>query len=396
MKRVSLLITLAMLMLFPLAVWSQKDNKILDAYRRNFAIASLDVKIQILQDATKGGSKDMGPLYLQAIDFVLDNSSLIPTDPRFRQLSVIAAQGIEKTGYQKAKYSLWKLFKIDKATMTRVAIMHALGIVAVGDKEIIENLNEWVKNQNVIFKSGKIPDLQVIAVAMDTLGELGDPSSFPIVFSAMNLGYSDNITAKAKKALFKIKGNFKDMLMGVIKNQPLIEKKQALVMALNSDKLKDDEKGEIAQYALDIALNTESRNSLERKISREIRFAAVRALSERKWSKATSLVIKHFNATIQEYERGITDKSHLLEAIACLGNMGTHEAAVRLTQYLVLLNSYTEKGKGYDNQIILAVLDSLGKLGDKVAFDDLMYTQYLNYSDSIKQAAKKALEKIKW
>ncbi len=396
MKRVSLLIVLVLLMLFPLTVWSQKENKILDAYKRNFAIASLDVKIQILQDATKSGSKDMGPLYLQAIDFVLDNSSLIPTDPRFRQLSIIAAQGIEKTGYQKAKYSLWKLFKTDKETLARVAIMKALGIVAVGDKEIIESLNKWVESQNTLFKAGKIPDLQVVAEAINTLGKLGDPSSFPIIFSAMNLGYSDNITEKAKKALFEIKGNFKDMLMGVIKSQPLVEKKQALLMALSSDKLKDDDKGEIAQYALEIALNTESHNSLERKITREIRFIAVRALSERKWSKATSLVIEHFNITIQEYERGITDKSHLLEAIACLGNMGTHEAAVRLTQYLVLLNSYTEKGKGYDDQIILAVLDNLGKLGDKVAFDDLMYTQYLNYSNSIKQAAKKALEKIKW
>ncbi len=397
MKRVSLLIIVMLLMLFPLTVWSQKkDNKILDAYKRNFAIASLDVKIQILQDATKGGSKDMGPLYLQAIDFVLDNSSLIPTDPRFRQLSVIAAKGIEETGYQKAKYSLWKLFKLDKETMTRVAIMRALGTVAVGDKEIIESLNKWVKDQNTLFKAGKIPDLQVVAEAMDTLGKLGDPSSFPIVFSAMNLGYSDNITEKAKKALFEIKGNFKDMLMGVIKNQPLIEKKQALLMALNSDKLKDDEKGEIAQYALEIALNTESHNSLEQKVARDMRFIAIKALSERKWSKATPFVIEHFNATIQEYERGIIDKGRLLEAIACLGNMGTHEAAVRLTQYLVLLNSYTEKGKGYDAQIILAVLDNLGKLGDKVAFDDLMYTQYLNYSNSIKQAAKKALEKIKW
>ncbi len=396
MKRVSLIITVVMLMLFPLTVWSQKSDKILDAYKRNFAIASLDVKIQILQDAASSNSKNMGPLYLQAIDFVLDNASLIPSDPRFRQLSVIAADEIAKISYQKAKYSLWKLFNLDKETRVRVSVMRALGVVAVGDKEVIESLNKWVEDQNNMFKSGKIPDLQVMAEAMDTLGNLGDPSSFPIVFSAMNLGYSDNITEKAKKALFKIKGDFKEMLIGVIKSQPMNEKKAALVMALASDKLKDDEKGEIAQYALEIGLHTKSNNSLDRKIAREIRYTAVQALSERKWSKATSLVIEHFNATIQEYERGIADKSRLLEAIACLGNMGSHEAAVRLTQYLVLLNSYTEKGKGYDNQIILAVLDNLGKLGDKVAFDDLMYTQYLNYANSIKKAAKQALEKIKW
>ncbi len=65
--------------------------------------------------------------------------------------------------------------------------------------------------------------------------------------------------------------------------------------------------------------------------------------------------------------------------------MNTHEAAVRLTQYLVLINSYTEKGKAYDDQVVFAVLQNLGALGDKVAFDDLMYTQYLNYTTAVEE-----------
>ena len=69
---------------------------------------------------------------------------------------------------------------------------------------------------------------------------------------------------------------------------------------------------------------------------------------------------------------------------------------MRLTQYLVLINSYTEKGKGYDEQVVLAVIACLGQLGDKVAFDDLMYTQYLNYSAAVKKAARAALDKLKW
>ncbi len=76
--------------------------------------------------------------------------------------------------------------------------------------------------------------------------------------------------------------------------------------------------------------------------------------------------------------------------------MSTHEAAVRLTQYLVLLNSYTEKGRGYDEQVVLTLLDNLGILADKVAFDDLMYTQYLNYSAGVKKAARAALDNLKW
>ncbi|MCD6122261.1 MAG: HEAT repeat domain-containing protein [Spirochaetales bacterium] len=391
-----ILILILILMFLTAGLFAQNNSKIVKSFKRNFAIASLDVKIQILQDAAKSKSKDMGPLYLQAVDFVLDNSSLIPTDLRFRQLSVIAANEIASVDYEKAKYSLWKLFQIDKETSVRVPILNALGITAKGDSELIESMNKWMETQNNVFKTGKVPDLQVISAAVKALGKLGDPSSFPILFTAMNLGYSDSVTKAARTSLFVIKGNLKDMLLGIVKNEPLSEKKAALIMAMNSDKLQDDDKGEIAEKALGIGLHTGTQDALKKQTAREIRYTAIRAVSERKWSKATSLAIEHLNKTIEEYERGISTKGYLLEAIACLGNMGTHEAAVRLTQYLVLLNSYTEKGKGYDIQIMLAVLNNLGKLGDKVAFDDLMYTQYLNYSDSIKKAAKKALDKIKW
>jgi RNase P/RNase MRP subunit POP5 len=143
-------------------------------------------------------------------------------------------------------------------------------------------------------------------------------------------------------------------------------------------------------------LHTGPKEADLKKISREIRKMAVLALGERQWSAATPLLIENFDATLQETDRGLADKSLLLEAIAGLGNMQSSEAAVRLTQYLVLLNSYAEKGQGYDEQIVMAVVTNLGKLGDKTAFDDLMYVQYLNYSGNIRNAARTALEKIKW
>ena len=186
------------------------------------------------------------------------------------------------------------------------------------------------------------------------------------------------------------------MLLGVIKERPIGEKRLALQMSSETDKLTGDQKSQVAEYALDVGLHLSSTDTPSKAILRDIRFIAADSLGAQKYSHATPLLIEHLDTTIGEFDKGLVDRNHLLNALGDLGAMGTHEAAVRLTQYLVLINSYTDKGKAYDDLVVLAVLQSLGNLADKVAFDDLMYTQYLNYSATVKKTARAALDKLKW
>jgi hypothetical protein len=379
------------------AASAQDAQKILDTFRRNFAIASLDVKIQILQDAAAGkNAADMGPLFQQAVDFVIDNASLIPTDARFNQLAALGAEQIGVVGYAAGRYSLWKLFQAGTDSMTLAKAAGALGAVGAGDAETIANLNRYVDAQNVMASSGKVYDPSVIAACLQALGRLGDPSSFPILFSAMNLGYPEKIASMARDALLAIKGDFSTMLTGVIRGRPLGEKMLALQMALGSDKLTDDQKGQVAELALDIGLHTGASDAASKTTLRDMRFVSAGGIAARKWTHATPLMIEHLDATIGEFDKGLSDRNRLLDAIGGLGAMSSHDAAARLTQYLVLINSYTEKGKAYDDQVVFTVIQNLGALGDKVAFDDLMYTQYLGYTAAVKKAARAALDKLKW
>ena len=45
---------------------------------------------------------------------------------------------------------------------------------------------------------------------------------------------------------------------------------------------------------------------------------------------------------------------------------------------------------------MLAVIQSLQLLRDKIAFDDLLYATYQNYPDEVISAARDALSKLKW
>jgi hypothetical protein len=377
--------------------YGQDSKKLLETFRRNFAIASLDVKIQILQDASSGpAAAEMGALYQQAVDFVVDNASLVASDPRFRQLAAAAAGHLARTSFAAARFSVWNLFQLDPDTSTLVNAAAALGVLGTGDPEIIGNLNRWLEAQTTIFSSGKTVDTQVVAACVQALGRLADASSFPPLFAAMIAGYPEPMPTQAREALLALKGDLAEGLLGILRSRAFTEKRAALQMALETDRLSGEQKGQVAEAALDTALRSTSSDAPGKAVLREIRFAAARALGERKWSQATQLLVAHLDATIGEYDKGLADKRFLIEAVAALGATATHEAAVRLTQYLLLVNSYTEKLKGYDEQVVLAIIDALGQLGDRIAFEDLMYTQYLGYSAAVKKAARAALDRLKW
>jgi HEAT repeat protein len=396
MKKGRRLVVFLLFFLLTSGLWAQNTQDLLRSFNRNFAIASIDVKMQIIQDAGNSGYAGMGPLYRQAIDYVLDNFTLIDTDQRFRQLAILALDQMEASGYAEGRYSVWKLFDIEQETGVRISCLNALGTLAQGDEEIIEYLNVWLRKQNTVFQSGKVPDIYVISAAVRALAQLGDQSSFPVLFNTMTIGYMDDITRSAREGLFRLGGELKDNMIAILKGSDLKEKKLALQMSLETDRLDDNAKAEIAQFAMDVGLHTAAADNPSRQIAREIRYLAAVALTERKWSAATDLVIEHFDTVLMEYDRGLADKRRVVEAVDCLGAMATHEAAVRLTQYLVLLNAYTERQQEFDNIIVLAVVQNLGVLGDKTAFDDLLYAQYLSYSSEIKKAARNALDNLRW
>ena len=390
-------IALLFLLLVSLVSGAQDSKVLLETLQRNFRKADgLDVKLKVLEDSVKIGSDGMGPLYLNAVDFSIDNSSSLETDAVMQQLALYAVDQIKEYGFAPAKTSLWRLFGEHKGTMLRVSILNALGIVGQGDATVVKNMVSWLETQNSLFFSGAKPDIQTVLAAVVARGTFKNTLAFSVLFKTNNLQYSEQISELAEKALLSLEGDLKESLMDLIKTADVSEKLAALEMGLKSERLSDNQKADIAEVALELGMYTTTSDMDEQAVTREMRYVALNALSERKWSKATSLAIEHFGMTLLEYERGVVAKTFLLDAIDGLGNMGTHEAAERLAQFLDLTNSYTEHGRAYDEQIVLAVLANLKKLGDKVAFANLSYTQYLNYSNTVKQAANEAIENIKW
>jgi HEAT repeat protein len=380
--------------------WSlsaQDADNLTVSYQRNFVRSSLGTKLDLLKEASQQPTGGMGPLYEQALQFVLDNYALLRNDGSLRDLGILAVQSIDHERDAQAIPLMLQLFQSYRETGVRVPVVQALGDIGTGNGQAVEFLNTYLANQNNIYKTGTIPDLDTIKESIVALGKLGDGSSFGVLFSTMVTGFNDEgVTRSAQDSLARIKGDYKKYLIDVIRKNPVNEKLAALRAGFNTDKFSPAETAEIAEAGLDMGLNQPAANGDEAKDLRDMRYAAVQKLIVVPWPKASPLAVRHFNVVQTDFARNEATRQQLLDAIACLGAMGTSDAAQALSLYLGLLNAQVEQGKNYDEEIVLSVVSSLGRLGDKAAFDYLLYIGYLNYSDTVKKAAKDALGVLKW
>ena len=390
------------------------EEAILSSYERNFLRASLVEKTAILIDAATDERADefIGDLHEFALKFALSNGSYLNEDYDMISLIGIAAKGAGISGQISSAKTLWELFLVYEDSYSRVEILGALSVLGKNNQEIIDNINKFLESENVAFLRGTSPqanlrlagagggirssiqesrdDYPVIRAAIAALGVIGNSSSFPYLFSTMTLDYPQPVIQETLKALESINGNYKDYLISIIKRNPANEKAAAFRIGVYNQKLISSDRGEIAQAALEASL--ESFGPLET----SLRYDAITVLTRLGWSPAAPLVIRNFYRVQSDYMGGLVPKDRLIEAIACLGAMGSSEPAKVLALHLGYFNSETEKTGKYDEDIILAIIKALGDLGDKAAFDYLLYIEYLSYPDKIQTQARDALSRLKW
>jgi HEAT repeat protein len=374
------------------------QESILAAYERNFIRASLADKADLLRDAaTDERAPDfIGELHEFALDFVLQYVDVLQNEPDFTALTVMVIRGLSAYGHRDAVDNLWRLFSHFQDTLIKVEIINALGVLGSGNAGIAENLNGYLVTQNNRFRSGVPPEYPVLSACIAALSAIGDGSSFPALFSVMTAGYPEGINREAAAALNTIPGNFLQYLIGVIRGNTPVEKLAAFNVALGDDKFTDAERAEIALIALETGLDFFAGNREEETAAANMRYAAVRFLRNLRWTGAANLVIKHFYRVQQDYSNGIASREQFVEAISCLGAMGSSEAAEALALQLGFLNSRMERNGEYDDAVTLEVVQALGEIGDKIAFDYLLYISYLPYPERIQNAAKEALNRLKW
>ena len=231
---------------------------------------------------------------------------------------------------------------------------------------------------------------------ISVLKEINDSSAFSLLFKyAASSEVPSSIKNEAETVISEVADKHKDDMVAIIENGSLEEKNLALRIALNNEKNSDFLRAEIAEKALQVSIiyigDTENQENL---ISFQL--AAIRELRRVAWTRSADLVIKFFDFARSEYEKGFLSEDDYIEIISCVEELAISKASSILSDYLAFFNAQTEQGISCSEPVVLAVISSLGNLGNKIAFDNLLYVGYLSYSDEIIEASRVALAGLKF
>jgi hypothetical protein len=397
------LVLLGSLSLFPSGLFSQ--DAILVSYERNFVRASLANKAGILRDAALDdrSSEFIGVFYEFALQFVLDSGELLKDDPDMIALAGIAARGAGEAAYTPAAEILWQVFNLYRDSHSRVEILQALAVLGKGNDGMVENLNQFLIDQTAYYRSGMVPDYPTLGACVAALAAIGNDSTYPALFSAFLASFPGSLGDEITRAMGSIEGDYLHFLSELIRRNGPAEKLAAFRLGARNPGFSPAEWGGLAETTLEVSLELFPGNSGADTGSdsgwaaaSSLRYEAVEALTALKWTRASPLAIRNFYRVQTDLGNGAVPRERLLEAVNCLGAMGNSESAQVLALQLGYINSQTERGGEFDEELILALIHALGEIGDKVAFDYLLYIGYINYPERIQAAARESLNRLKW
>jgi hypothetical protein len=367
------------------------------SYQRRFIRAALSAKPEILTEAAAGehSAEITGPLCEFALQFAIRNAEMLQDDPDMIALVSAAARGAGSAGYAKCVDTLWQAFAVYPDSRSRVEILSALGMLGADSRRVVENLNQYLAAQNRLFRAGVEPDYAALSTCIAALAARGDASSIPALFSVTTAAYPDALVEAAARALESMPDDYRRFLLATIRREPPGEKLAAFRAGAHNPRFTAAEQGQIAESALDQSLELFPGGADEAQALDALRYEAALAITRLRWTDAAAMAVRHFYRAQTDFQQG-GERRRFVEAIDCLAVMGTADSALALALYLGLLNAEAEKDGAYDEDIILEVVRALGAIGDKSAFDYLLYVSYVSYPAHIQAAAREALGRLRW
>lgn len=365
--------------------------------QRNFVKGNLIDKTEAVKAASEVEIVDLAKA---AIEFSLNYKEILGDDS---DLSALAISGItalpveyiensnmtEKNLISEKLIGLYSVFEDENV---KIAVLNKISSFKFSVENFIPLLNDFVKNSSVNEEN-----LVLLKSVVNTLGSIGNNQSFIIMLGALSEKKWEPLFENLEKSLCMLAEPLEKEILDILRKGNVKDCRRLFDLIVKKSENSQIFKAEIAENVLlrTIYIYENSNSTGEDLIS--LQLESFDFLKKLKWTRASNTIVSYLKTARSEYDQKLLEEDKFCEIITGVSDVAPIGAIQPLATYLIFLNSkMEEKSSDVSENLVLAIIKSLGAIGDKNAFDALLGVTYFEYSDSVIAAARDALAKLKW
>lgn len=365
--------------------------------QRNFVKGNLIDKTEAVKAASEVEIVDLAKA---AIEFSLNYKEILGDDS---DLSALAISGItalpveyiensnmtEKNLISEKLIGLYSVFEDENV---KIAVLNKISSFKFSVENFIPLLNDFVKNSSVNEEN-----VVLLKSVVNTLGSIGNNQSFIIMLGALSEKKWEPLFENLEKSLCMLAEPLEKEILDILRRGNIKDCRRLFDLIVKKSENSQIFKAEIAENVLlrTIYIYENSNSTGEDLIS--LQLESFDFLKKLKWTRASNTIVSYLKTARSEYDQKLLEEDKFCEIITGVSDVAPIGAIQPLATYLIFLNSkMEEKSSDVSENLVLAIIKSLGAIGDKNAFDALLGVTYFEYSDSVIAAARDALAKLKW
>jgi len=382
-------LTFLLLLLSSLVFAAPAEEQLL-IFQKTFHKGNIQDKIRVINDASLQEEK-MPEIFSSSMDFVLDNAKYLADDNSMIALAELTIENSNQVDEETAISFLLNVFSLYNSKDIKNAVLESITENKYNNNEI----NQLVENYGIFLMENDFSEEKSMFTLLSCLEKNKNSDFFNLLFRyATSNKVSDLIRNKAEQVISSLETDYKTNMINIIENGTISEKKLALKLILENEKNSDFLRAEVSEKALQVSIiyigDTEQQDFID------FQLTALRELRRVAWTRSSDLIVEYFDIARSQYEAGLLKETEYIEIIAGVSELASIKASSILSDYLAYFNSQTEQGISCSEPVVLAVINALGNLGNKTAFDNLLYVGYLSYSEEIIEASRVALAGLKF
>ena len=333
-------------------------------------------------------------LSTKALEFALENKVYLGSDRELEGLVVSAILSIPDELFsdtQKSERFLNQFLEVFKSfsdsSTVQIAVLKK--ILLIKDKSDLRVftalLNSYIQNAN------PNSDASVIKAVLEALEEIGNRESFVILYNHWNNKRFSAFSADIEKALISLSAISSNEIIQIIQSKDIAQICKVFALAQKNPKISKNLLCEISEISLsETILLVDSSSKFTSEVD-VLQNQCLAILEENKWTRASMIAIEYLH-----YCKRIIKEEYFARVITSMSEISPIESVNQLCALLEEFNSRKEKEEKVSETAVMAIINTLGAIGNKSAFDYLLAVTYLSYPDDVLSAAREALAGLRW